>query len=287
MDDQQHALAGLLGRSRSRARSASSDRRRGADGLAVGGRPRARAEPARAVFGIPRTRAALAREVTRRERPVLGGLGLEPRCLRRHLAGDPLLDALDVSEPSFRTAAGVLAALRRRGRPVPPAALARAGAPGARAALVPVAIPLVARPALLVSRSERAPTRASSLRRARWRSASRPHGAHRGAVPPTGPWPRAPLGGPPPGGGPRRLRRAPDDRRSAGRLAHDREAHAAHGRPVPGGVARPGGEHVAAGPQPAPGEAAAIAKPCGARGELADDPPAQPHGARAASRAAG
>ena len=61
-----------------------------------------------------------------------------------------MLDALDVSAPAFRTAAGVLAVLagaadlfRRPPRPEP--ALA-----GRRAALVPVAIPLVARPALLV-----------------------------------------------------------------------------------------------------------------------------------------
>jgi small neutral amino acid transporter SnatA (MarC family) len=63
---------------------------------------------------------------------------------------DPLLDALDVSDPSFRLAAGIVAALAGaadlfRRPPGPDPAL-----PGRRAALVPVAIPVVARPALLV-----------------------------------------------------------------------------------------------------------------------------------------
>ena len=64
--------------------------------------------------------------------------------------GAPLLDALDVSAPSFRTAAGIVAVLGGVAdlirRPAPPEpALA-----GRRAALVPVAIPVVARPVLLV-----------------------------------------------------------------------------------------------------------------------------------------
>jgi small neutral amino acid transporter SnatA (MarC family) len=65
-------------------------------------------------------------------------------------AGEPLLEALDVSEPSFRLAAGIVAVLAGaldlfRRPPPPEPALA-----GWRAALVPVAIPVVARPALLV-----------------------------------------------------------------------------------------------------------------------------------------
>jgi small neutral amino acid transporter SnatA (MarC family) len=65
-------------------------------------------------------------------------------------AGGPLLEALDVSEPSFRVAAGIVAGLAGaadlfRRPPAPEPALA-----GWRAALVPVAIPVVARPALLV-----------------------------------------------------------------------------------------------------------------------------------------
>ncbi len=63
---------------------------------------------------------------------------------------DPLLNALDVSEPSFRVAAGIVAGLAGisdlfRRPPLPEPAL-----PGRRAALVPIAIPAVARPALLI-----------------------------------------------------------------------------------------------------------------------------------------
>jgi small neutral amino acid transporter SnatA (MarC family) len=77
---------------------------------------------------------------------VIGGLAV---CAAAAV-GDPLLDALDVSEPSFRTAAGIVAGLAGAAdlfrRPPPPEpALA-----GWRAALIPVAIPVVARPALLV-----------------------------------------------------------------------------------------------------------------------------------------
>ncbi len=64
--------------------------------------------------------------------------------------GPPLLDALDVSDSSFRSAAGAIAVLagiadlfRRPPRPEP-------ALPGRLAALVPVAVPLVARPALIV-----------------------------------------------------------------------------------------------------------------------------------------
>ncbi len=76
----------------------------------------------------------------------IGGLAV---CAAAAL-GDPLLEALDVSDPSFRTAAGIVAGLAGaidlfRRPPSPEPAL-----PGWRAALVPVAIPVVARPALLV-----------------------------------------------------------------------------------------------------------------------------------------
>jgi small neutral amino acid transporter SnatA (MarC family) len=145
MDDQQHALAGLL---RTipivEAGEGSSS---GGDGpsawlwalalvLAL--------NPARAAFGIPHAgpppwgMAAAG--------GAIGGLAV---CAAAAL-GDPLFDALDVSEPSFRIAAGIVAVLagagdlfRRPPRPEP-------ALDGWRAALVPVAIPLVARPALLV-----------------------------------------------------------------------------------------------------------------------------------------
>jgi small neutral amino acid transporter SnatA (MarC family) len=76
----------------------------------------------------------------------IGGLAV---CLAA-LAGGPLLDLLDVSESSFRIAAGIVAALAGvvdlfRRPPSPEPAL-----DGWRAALVPVAIPVAARPALLV-----------------------------------------------------------------------------------------------------------------------------------------
>jgi small neutral amino acid transporter SnatA (MarC family) len=97
--------------------------------------------PARAAFGVPRA-----------ERSVVaagGAIGGLLVCAAA-LAGGPLLDALDVSEPSFRVAAGIVAALAGaadlvRRPPAPEPAL-----PGRRAALIPVAIPIVARPALLV-----------------------------------------------------------------------------------------------------------------------------------------
>jgi small neutral amino acid transporter SnatA (MarC family) len=103
--------------------------------------------PARAAFAVasagrsPRTAAGVA---------AVGGLIGGLAVCAAAAAGGPLLEALDVSEPSFRLAAGVVAALAGAAdlvrRPPPPEpALA-----GRRAALVPVAIPVVARPALLL-----------------------------------------------------------------------------------------------------------------------------------------
>jgi small neutral amino acid transporter SnatA (MarC family) len=89
----------------------------------------------------PRTVAGLA---------ALGGAAGGLVVCAAALAGDPLLDALDVSDPSFRVAAGIVAALAGaadlfRRPPAPEPSLA-----GGRAALVPVAVPVVARPALLL-----------------------------------------------------------------------------------------------------------------------------------------
>jgi small neutral amino acid transporter SnatA (MarC family) len=147
MDDQQHALAGLL---RTipivEARSAGAGDEGPSGWLWVAVLVLA-LNPARAAFGIPRrgrsprTVAGLATAGG-----LLGGLLV---CVTA-AAGGPLLDALDVSEPSFRVAAGIVAAVtgvadlfRRPPRPEPSLG-------GRRAALVPVAIPVVARPALLV-----------------------------------------------------------------------------------------------------------------------------------------
>ena len=76
----------------------------------------------------------------------IGGLAV---CIVAAVA-DPLLDALDVSDPSFRVAAGIVAAIAGvadlfRRPPPPEPSLA-----GWRAALVPVALPVVTRPALVV-----------------------------------------------------------------------------------------------------------------------------------------
>jgi small neutral amino acid transporter SnatA (MarC family) len=103
--------------------------------------------PARAAFGVPRAgRSPRAAAGLAAAGGLIGGVAV---CAAA-AAGDPLLDVLDVGDASFRAAAGIVAVLagaadlfRRPPRPEP--ALA-----GRRAALVPVAVPLVARPALLV-----------------------------------------------------------------------------------------------------------------------------------------
>jgi small neutral amino acid transporter SnatA (MarC family) len=150
MDDQQHALAGLLGTIPIAQASVSGSGTSSGDDDAPSAWLWAAAlllglNPARAAFGIPRA-SRPSPVVLAAVGGALGGLAV---CVGA-AAGEPLLDGLDVSEPSFRLAAGVVAAVvavldlfRRPPSPVP--ALA-----GWRAALIPVAIPLVARPALLV-----------------------------------------------------------------------------------------------------------------------------------------
>jgi small neutral amino acid transporter SnatA (MarC family) len=147
MDDQQHALAGLL-RTIPIVEAGEADQSDQApSGWLWALVLVAALNPARAVFGIPRTGR------TPRESlglAALGGaLGGLLVCAAAAL-GPPLLDWLDVSDPSFRIAAGGVAAvggitdLFRRAPPPEPAL------PGRLAALVPVAIPLVARPVLVV-----------------------------------------------------------------------------------------------------------------------------------------
>jgi small neutral amino acid transporter SnatA (MarC family) len=148
MDDQQHALAGVL---RTIA-IVEADEATDSDHDAPPGWLWAAAlllaiNPARAAFGVPRAgRSPRIVVGVAAAGGLIGGLAV---CAAAAL-GDPLLEALDVSEPSFRIAAGLVAALtgitdlfRRppRAEPAPS---------GWRAALVPVAIPVVARPALLV-----------------------------------------------------------------------------------------------------------------------------------------
>jgi small neutral amino acid transporter SnatA (MarC family) len=148
MDDQQHALAGLL-RTIPIVR-AQSDAPPSRDSPSVWlwfVALLAAFNPARGVFAVPRAGRS-RREVARLAAlgGAIGGLGV---CVAAAL-GDPLLDAVDVSDPAFRIAAGVVAVLAGasdflRRPPSPDPSL-----PGRRAALVPVAVPIVARPALLV-----------------------------------------------------------------------------------------------------------------------------------------
>jgi small neutral amino acid transporter SnatA (MarC family) len=103
--------------------------------------------PMRAAFGVPRAgRPPRDRIGLAALGGALGGLAV---CLVA-MVGDPLLGALDVSDASFRVAAGVIAVMAGIAdffrRPPPP----EPALPGRWAALVPVAIPLVARPGLLV-----------------------------------------------------------------------------------------------------------------------------------------
>jgi small neutral amino acid transporter SnatA (MarC family) len=150
MDDQQHALAALL-RTQAIVRAGG-----GSDG-ADDETPAAwlwalilllALDPVRAAFGVPRSPATARSDAI--NTVLLGGAAGALLVLAASAVAPPLLDALDVSDPSFRTAAGIVAVVagvadlfRRSPRPEP-------ALPGRRAALVPVAVPLVARPALLV-----------------------------------------------------------------------------------------------------------------------------------------
>ena len=147
MDDQQHALAGLLRTIpivEARASGSGDDAPSGWLWAAV---LLLALNPARAAFAVPREgRSRRAVVSLAAAGGAIGGLAVVVAAL----IGDPLLDLLDVSEPSFRLAAGIVAAVAGaadlfRRPPAPEPAL-----PGWRAALVPIAIPAVARPALLV-----------------------------------------------------------------------------------------------------------------------------------------
>jgi small neutral amino acid transporter SnatA (MarC family) len=155
MDDQQHALAGLL-------RTVPIVEAREAQG--PGGSPSPGDDapsawlwavvlvlalnPARAAFAVPR--AGRPRREVLGVAAAGGAIGGLVVVVTAALA-DPLLEALDVSDPSLRIAAGTVAGLAGaidlfRRPPAPEPAL-----PGRRAALVPVAIPAVLRPALVVT----------------------------------------------------------------------------------------------------------------------------------------
>jgi small neutral amino acid transporter SnatA (MarC family) len=103
--------------------------------------------PARAAFAVPR--AGRPRRAVAGVAATGGAIGGLAVCAAAAAAA-PLLDVLDVSDPSFRIAAGIVAVLAGAAdlfRRPPPAEPALAGW---SAALIPVAIPAVARPALLV-----------------------------------------------------------------------------------------------------------------------------------------
>ena len=150
MDDQQHALAGLL-RTIPIVEAGEGGSSGAGENVPSGWLWAAALllalNPARAAFGIPRAgRSSQTAAGLAAAGGLIGGVAV---CAAAAVA-DPLLDALDVSEPSFRTAAGIVAVLagaadifRRPPRPEP-------ALDSSRAALVPVAVPLVARPALLV-----------------------------------------------------------------------------------------------------------------------------------------
>jgi small neutral amino acid transporter SnatA (MarC family) len=154
MDDQQHALAGLLrtipiveAREGSSSPSSSNPGDDAPSSWLWAAALVLALNPARAAFGVPR--AGRSAPTVVRVAAVGGAIGGLAVCAAA-IAADPLLEALDVSDPSFRVAAGIVAGITGAAdmfrRPPPPEpALA-----GWRAALVPVAIPVVARPALVV-----------------------------------------------------------------------------------------------------------------------------------------
>jgi small neutral amino acid transporter SnatA (MarC family) len=150
MDDQQHALAGLLRTIpivQASARPVGAAHDDAPSGWLWAAALVLALNPARAMFAIPRT--GRSRRNVAGLAAVGGAIGGVTACAAAIVA-DPLLDALDVSDPSFRIAAGAVATIAGiadvfRRPPSPEPAL-----PGWLAALIPVAIPVVARPALLM-----------------------------------------------------------------------------------------------------------------------------------------
>jgi small neutral amino acid transporter SnatA (MarC family) len=150
MDDQQHALSALLRTIPIVEASPSaqpSESRAGPSpwlwvALFVLG-----LNPLRAAFGVPRAGRS------RRDVAAIAGLGGLAGALAvvlAGLAGAPLAGALDVSEPALRIGAGAVAALVAATDLVRPPPRSEPSLPGWWAALVPVAVPLVARPGLVI-----------------------------------------------------------------------------------------------------------------------------------------
>jgi len=158
MDDQQHALAALL-RTVVIVDGVGPADSAAAAGTGSGVQSRAApsawlwlvalvaaVDPGRVALGVPR------RDRSRREIGVvaaIGGLAGGLVVYVVSLASGPLLDAIDVSVPAFRIAAGAVAAIAGAIALARPAPSPEPALPGRGAALVPVAVPLVAGPALV------------------------------------------------------------------------------------------------------------------------------------------
>lgn len=151
MDDMQHALSALL-RTIPVLEAAQGSGGDGSDEQAPSpwlwlGVLIVALNPFRASLGLPRsgrTRGEIARVAG------LGGALGAAVVLLAAAASSWLLDVLDVSDSSFRIAAGALGVIAGAVDLFRPAPAPEPALPGRRAALVPVAVPLVIRPALLV-----------------------------------------------------------------------------------------------------------------------------------------
>jgi multiple antibiotic resistance protein len=157
MDDQQHALSALLRTVPIVDAAGAADSAAGGTGSVVRSRPApsawlwlvalvAVANSCRVALGVPRG------DRSRLDIAVVVGFGAAAGGLAVYLvslASGPLLDALDVSAPAFRIAAGAVGAIAGAVAFVRPAPSPEPALPGRRAALVPVAVPLVAGPALV------------------------------------------------------------------------------------------------------------------------------------------
>jgi small neutral amino acid transporter SnatA (MarC family) len=150
MDDQQHALAALL---RTivivdEASDAGSTARRPSPSAWLWvAALLAALNPFRAALGVPRG------ERDRRDVARLAALGATAGVLvvvAVALAAGPVLDAANVSDPALRIAAGAVAAIVGGADLIRRPPSAEPALPGWRAALVPVAVPLTARPALIL-----------------------------------------------------------------------------------------------------------------------------------------
>ena len=263
MDDQQHALSALL-RTRAVVGTLADD----ADGADAPEPPAPAAllwivalvaalNPVRAALAVPREDRRSSVRVA-----ALGGVVGSAVVLLLAMAGGPLLDALDVSDPAFRIAAGAVAAIAggldlvRR----PPSA--EPSLPGWRAALVPVAVPLVIRPALVLGAvSAHADRGIGVVAAALADRGGGPGGRHRrDRCPRAGGRSRrcgmagGPLGGGPHGGGPDRRGRPAADRRRAGGVTRASRPWSPRSAPGPGpqhGLVRLAGhQHGGAWPRP-------------------------------------